>query len=187
MTAAGELKIVFTGPMGAGKTTAIAAVSDFAPVRTEVANNDQETLAKESTTVALDLGQLGLEDGTIVRLYGTPGQSRFPFMWEILGSGAIGVILLLDGSSPLMAAELRTYAEVFRRIAPNQPLVVGVGRTAAHDDRQIEACRTALTAMGCVAPVLSVDVRERADVLLVIETLLTMLEARAAEVGTDVH
>ena len=52
---AGEFKIVFTGPMGAGKTTAIAAVSDFAPVRTEVANNDQETFAKESTTVALEV------------------------------------------------------------------------------------------------------------------------------------
>src|SRR5262245_51617689 len=187
MNTAGELKIVFTGPMGAGKTTAIAAVSDFAPVRTEVANNDQETFAKESTTVALDLGQLGLEDGTIVRLYGTPGQSRFSFMWEILGRGAIGVILLLDGSSPDMCVELRTYAEVFRRIAPDQPLVIGVGRTPAHDDRFIEACRTTLATMGCTAPVLSVDVRERADVLLIIETLLTMLEARAAEVGIDVH
>ena len=122
-----------------------------------------------------------------MRLYGTPGQSRFSFMWEILGRGAIGVILLLDGSSPDMCTQLRTYAEVFRRIAPDQPLVIGVGRTAAHNDHQIENCRVTLAAMGCVAPILSVDVRERADVLLIIETLLTMLEARAAEVGNDVH
>ncbi len=37
----GEFKIVFTGPMGAGKTTAIAAISEIAPVKTEVDNTDQ--------------------------------------------------------------------------------------------------------------------------------------------------
>ncbi len=187
MSAADELKIVFTGPMGAGKTTAITAVSDFAPVRTEVGNNDQESFAKASTTVALDLGQLGLDDGTIVRLYGTPGQDRFSFMWEILGRGAIGVILLLDGSSPDMCAHLRTYAEVFRRVAPEQPLLVGIGRTSPHDDRPLDACNAVLAEMGCSAPVLSVDVRRRDDVLLIVEILLAMLEARIAEVAHDVH
>jgi signal recognition particle receptor subunit beta len=187
MSTSEELKIVFTGPMGAGKTTAISVVSDFPPVRTEVGNNDQERFAKASTTVALDLGQLGLDDGTIVRLYGTPGQIRFSFMWEILGRGAIGVILLLDGSSPDMLANLRTYAEVFRRVAPDQPLLIGIGRTSGHDDRQVEACAQVLAEMDCVAPVLSVDVRKRDDVLLIIEILLAMLEARMAEAANDVH
>ena len=71
-----ELKIVFTGPMGAGKTTAIRAISDAPPVSTEVANTDQAACAKEMTTVAMDYGQLLLDDGTSVRLYGTPGQDN---------------------------------------------------------------------------------------------------------------
>src|SRR5262245_30126910 len=79
-----ELKIVFAGPMGAGKTTAICAISDVPPVSTEVRNTDQRVCAKEATTVALDFGQLRLEDGTVVMLYGTPGQERFSFMWDIL-------------------------------------------------------------------------------------------------------
>ena len=33
-------KILFIGPMGAGKTTAIAAVSDVAPIATDVLNTD---------------------------------------------------------------------------------------------------------------------------------------------------
>lgn len=176
-----ELKIVFTGPMGAGKTTAIAAVSDFAPVSTEMHNNDQQSFAKESTTVGLDLGQLGLEDGTVVRLYGTPGQERFSFMWDIVGRGAVGVILLLDGSSPALLADLKTYAEAFRRIAPRQPFVIGVGRTRTEENTQIEACLGVLEQLQFAAPIFSVDVRKREDVLLLIETLLATLEVREPE------
>lgn len=178
MSSAGELKIVFTGPMGAGKTTAIAAVSDIPPVATEMHNHDQESFAKEATTVALDLGQIGLDDGTVVRLYGTPGQERFSFMWEIVGRGSMGVILLLDGSSPNVLAELRKYATAFRRIAPEQPFIVGVGRTRPADDEQLDACAEVLQSLQFSAPIFSVDVRRRADVLLLIETLLASLELR---------
>src|SRR3990170_5315019 len=130
--------------MGAGKTTAITAVSDITPVSTEMRNHDQESFAKDATTVALDLGQLSLEDGTVVRLYGTPGQERFSFMWEIAGRGAMGVILLIDGSSVNALSDLRTYATVFRRIAPDQPFIVGVGRTGPDDVELLDACAQAL-------------------------------------------
>lgn len=178
-----ELKIVFAGPMGAGKTTAITAVSDGPPVSTEAVNNDQLAFAKEFTTVGLDFGQLKFADGTVVRLYGTPGQERFSFMWEIVGSGAIGTILLLDASSPTAMSDLRAQAQVFHRMAPQQPFVIGVGRTDPADDRHIEACTRVLAEIGVSAPVFSVDVRKRADVLLLIETLLAILEARATELA----
>ena len=183
MSTAQELKIVFAGPMGAGKTTAISAVSDLPPVSTEVTNNDQRAFAKEFTTVGLDFGQLSLADGTIVRLYGTPGQERFSFMWEIIGAGAIGTILLLDATSSTVLTDLRTQAQVFLHVAPEQPFVVGVGRTDPADDRHIDACTRVLAGLGVSAPVLSVDVRKRADVLLLIETLLAVLEARASELA----
>ena len=183
MSTAQELKIVFAGPMGAGKTTAISVVSDVPPVSTEVVNNDQAAFAKEFTTVGLDFGRIALEDGTVVRLYGTPGQERFSFMWEIIGAGAIGTILLLDASSSTAMSDLRAQAEVFRRVAPEQPFVIGVGRTDPADDAHIEACTRILAEVGVSAPVLSVDVRKRADVLLLIETLLAILEARAPELA----
>ena len=178
MTNEQEIKIVFTGPMGAGKTTAIRSISDIPPVSTEVDNTDRASFDKESTTVALDYGQLLLEDGTAVRLYGTPGQERFSFMWEILCAGAIGVILLIDGSSANALRDLRTYAEAFQRINPNQPFVIGVGRMAG-DGQQLDEYAQALAARGIIAPVFDVDVRVREDVLLLIETLLCILEAQA--------
>jgi signal recognition particle receptor subunit beta len=182
-----ELKIVFAGPMGAGKTTAIRAISDIPPVSTEVDNNDRTSCDKESTTVALDYGQLLLEDGTAVRLYGTPGQGRFSFMWEILCSGAIGVILLIDGSSATALSDLHTYAEDFHRLNPSQPLVIGVGRATDADGRQLDEYARVLASRGIVAPVFNVDVRQREDVLLLIETLLCILEAQAPEAGHAAH
>jgi signal recognition particle receptor subunit beta len=182
-----ELKIVFTGPMGAGKTTAITAISDIPPVSTEVGNNDKESHAKESTTVALDYGQLLLDDGTTVKLYGTPGQQRFAFMWEILCSGAMGVVLLIDGSSENALEDFRTYVEAFHRISPDQPFVIGVGRPAASDSGQFAEFMRILAEHGIVAPVFGVDVRNREDVLLLIETLLCILEAQVEGTADAVH
>jgi signal recognition particle receptor subunit beta len=182
-----ELKIVFAGPMGAGKTTAIRAVSDSPPISTEVDNNDRAACDKVSTTVALDYGQLLLEDGTAVRLYGTPGQDRFSFMWEILCRGAIGVVLLIDGSSATALSDLRTYAEDFHRLNPSQPLVIGVGRATSADGRQLDEYAQVLAARGIVAPVFNVDVRQREDVLLLIETLLCILEAQLPEADRAAH
>ena len=182
-----EIKIVFAGPMGAGKTTAIRSISDTPPVSTEVNNTDRAAYDKESTTVALDYGQLLLDDGTAVRLYGTPGQERFSFMWEILCSGAIGVILLIDGSSATALTDLRTYAETFHRSNPNQPFVIGVGRTAPEDAARLVHYAESLAARGIVAPVFDVDVRKREDVLLLIETLLCILETRVPEADHATH
>jgi signal recognition particle receptor subunit beta len=180
-----ELKIVFTGPMGAGKTTAIGAISDAPPVSTEVRNTDRQAHSKEFTTVALDFGQMLLEDGTAVRLYGTPGQQRFSFMWEILCRGAIGVILLIDATSATATEDLHSFVETFQRFTPDQPLVIGVGRVPQGESEPLERFERVLASEGVLAPVFGVDVRKRDDVLLLVETLLCILETRIEEPTDD--
>lgn len=93
-----EYKILFTGTMGAGKTTAIAAISEMSPVMTDVLNSDA-SVAKARTTVGLDFGVLTLDSGDRVRLFGTPGQTRFDFLWKILAKNALGLIILTDNSA----------------------------------------------------------------------------------------
>jgi len=79
-----EHVILFAGPMGAGKSTAIATLSDIEVVTTEAANTERHVVDKETTTVALDYGEITIGDDEKVRLYGVPGQKRFDFMWTIL-------------------------------------------------------------------------------------------------------
>lgn len=173
-------KIVFTGTMGAGKTTAIAAISDTPPVMTDVPNSDP-TSGKPMTTVGLDFGQVRLEGGEQVRLFGTPGQERFDFLWRILARNAIGVVVLVDNSRPDPLADMATYLEAFRAELDVMACVIGVGRTEQHASPTIDDFVDALAARGLVLPVLAVDVRQRDDVLLLVDTLLAQIEANHAD------
>ncbi|HEU4665421.1 MAG TPA: GTP-binding protein [Dokdonella sp.] len=174
-----EFKIVFTGPMGAGKTTAIAALSEVEPVRTEVENSDRVAHAKASTTVGFDFGRITLSDGSVVRLYGTPGQPRYRFMWDILGRGAAGVIVLIDASAPGALVQLDLFVDAFMPHVVQGALVVGVGRTDSPGSPGTDAFAARLDARGIVAPVLSVDVRRQADVMMLVRTLVCILASHA--------
>jgi signal recognition particle receptor subunit beta len=182
-----EIKIVFAGPMGAGKTTAIRALSDQPPVCTEVTSTEHKQGTKDTTTVALDFGQLALEDGTAVRLYGTPGQERFSFMWEILCKGSLGVILLVDGRSATALTDLEMYLDMLREVGPTQPFVIGVGRLPVDCGPELDRLASALAARDVAVPVFGVDVRNREDVLLLVETLLCILEMRTPERLDGLH
>jgi signal recognition particle receptor subunit beta len=168
-------KILFTGPMGVGKTTCIGALSEIPPVTTEAVNTDQETAAKATTTVALDYGELTLEGEEKVRLVATPGQLRFDFMWSILAKGALGVIVLIDNSLADPLGDLQTYLGHFSEFARGSRMVVGVTRTETHAVPTVESYYQYLSGLGLSLPVLSVDVRRRSDALMLIDVLLSEL------------
>ena len=171
-------KIVFTGPPGAGKTTAIMALSDKPPVDTDVRNTDA-SLSKRVTTVGLDFGLIDLGSGQSVRLFGTPGQPRFKFLWSVIASDALGLVILNDNSLPDPLAELATYLDAFKELLPATNCVVGVGRLPGNPSPSIDDYCDLLAARGLMVPVLAVDVRIRADVLMLIEVVLAQAETRA--------
>lgn len=171
-----EYKLVFTGTMGAGKTTAIAAISETPPVSTDVHNSDR-SVAKARTTVGFDFGQLTLESGDRVRLFGTPGQLRFDFMWRILVRDALGLIILVDNSRPDPLADFRTYLDGFAEQLQQIPCVVGIGRTETHRQPGVDDYARCVGERGLMLPVLPVDVRRRDDVLLMVQTLLAQIAA----------
>ena len=51
---------------------------------------------KTTTTVAMDFGRVTVDDSLVLYLFGTPGQSRFWFMWDELARGAVGAVVLVD-------------------------------------------------------------------------------------------
>lgn len=171
-----EYKILFTGTMGAGKTTAIGAVSETPPIVTDVENNDLSH-SKARTTVGLDFGQFTLDNGDRIRLFGTPGQSRFDFLWKILSKNALGMIILSDNTRPDPLADLRVYLEGFSDDLKSMPCAIGVGRLDQSPSPSLDDYIDELARHNLVLPVLEVDVRKREDVLLLIDTLLAQLEA----------
>lgn len=173
-----EFKIVFTGTTGAGKTTAIAAVSDVAPTATEARNTDP-SVAKATTTVGLDYGELVLADGETLRLYGTPGQERFEFMWQIIGRGALGLVILIDNSRPAPLTDFARYLSGFAELLRDAPCVVGVGRTEAHPSPGLDAFVRVAARHGVTCPVVAVNVTRRDDVLQLVDLLLWQLTAHA--------
>lgn len=174
-----DYKIVFLGPMGAGKTTAIAAISTRPPVATEVRNTDLAAHAKASTTVALDYGEVNLDDGGTLRLYGVPGQSRFAFMWPMVGKGALGAVLLIDATRADCLASLDPFLDTFDALFRAGRAVVGVGRSQEAGARSVDDVTAHLAERGLFAPIFSVDVRQRGDVHLLLDVLFVQIEAQA--------
>ncbi|GGO39350.1 GTP-binding protein [Deinococcus humi] len=125
MTAFGPpLKLVISGPVGAGKTTFVQTISETPVVATEA--EASEDIGKQYTTVAFDFGTLRL-DGQDVHLYGTPGQDRFNFMWEVLCEGALGLVLLVAGNRPQDFTHARNMLDFITSRIP-VPFLVGVTR-----------------------------------------------------------
>jgi hypothetical protein len=122
------LKIVITGTYAAGKTSFIRAISEIDPVDTDVSTTvASERELKQNTTVALDFGIITVSEEVRLYLFGTPGQDRFNFMWEILSQGCIGYIVLVDSCRPAHFAEARLLIERFAEIT-SAPFVVAASK-----------------------------------------------------------
>ena len=107
------VKVVVTGPFAAGKTQFIRAVSEIDVVSTERRITDETSRTKRETTVALDFGRISVDKDLMLYLFGTPGQRRFDFMWEILAEGMLGFVVLADSTRPETFKETREIIDVF--------------------------------------------------------------------------
>jgi hypothetical protein len=169
-------KIIFTGPVGAGKTTAIAAVSDTPAVSTDARASDMTRSRKSSTTVAMDYGLMKLEGGEKVHLYGTPGQERFDFMWSILTEGGLGLVLLLDDSRADPLGDMAFFVKAFGGFIRKTQLAVGVTKTDLRPRSRLGIYHERLTRSGMLVPTFEIDARRRSDVILLLEALFFALD-----------
>ena len=127
------VKMVVTGPFNSGKTAFIQTVSEIDVVATERKITAEAEKVKESTTVAMDFGRITVDDELVLYLFGTPGQKRFDFMWEILSEGMLGFIVMVDSTRP----------ETFRAYAPT-PYIVAANKQDRADSWDIDDMRIAL-------------------------------------------
>ncbi|MEL7644235.1 MAG: ATP/GTP-binding protein [bacterium] len=138
-----NLKIVVTGPFNAGKTEFIRSVSEIDVVNTERRISSAAEKVKETTTVAMDFGRITVDEDLVLYLFGTPGQKRFDFMWEILSEGMLGFVVMVDSTRPETFREARSILETFRRYAQT-PYVVAANKQDSKDAWETEDLRIAL-------------------------------------------
>ena len=168
-------KVIFAGPVGVGKTSAIAAVSDIPLTATEALDTDETMSIKDNATVAMDYGIISMDDGDKIHLYGTPGQERFSFMWDILTLGGIGLILLLNNRSDDPLEDLEFYLNTYKGFINEREVVIGVSRMDERPRPGLYTFQTKLEQMGMRSPVFEVDARSKDDMKMLLMALMAML------------
>jgi small GTP-binding protein len=179
-TSGQAVKIVVTGPFAAGKTTLIRTISEITVLSTEKDITDHTRSRKSETTVAMDFGRITIDRDLVLYLFGTPGQDRFDFMWEILGEGMLGYILLLDATREDSLDESIGILAAFRRMA-KVPFVVALNRVEGLDPAEEQRVRDVLQ-LDRDVPVLPCDATDRESVKSV---LLALLYAVVDQIDTQ--
>ncbi|MBD2103578.1 ATP/GTP-binding protein [Leptolyngbya sp. FACHB-261] len=126
------LRIVVTGTVGSGKTTFIRSISEIEVVDTDRTATDVTAQLKSQTTVALDFGRMTIPPGLSLHLYGTPGQPRFDFMWDILIRKAHAYVLLVAANRPdhfRLAHQILS----FMQERSKRPMLIGLTHTDCPD------------------------------------------------------
>lgn len=119
------MNLVVTGPVGAGKSTYIRAISEIEVVDTDRQATDEVANLKQNTTVSMDFGTLQFGPEMALHIYGTPGQTRFDFMWEILIERAHAYILLIAAHRPGEFHHARRIMNFMNRQA-QIPMIIGI-------------------------------------------------------------
>lgn len=173
-----EYKIVVLGPMGAGKSTLVQALAGGRGVNTDMRNSDPRA-QKALTTVAMDCGDIALPGGDRLRLYGTPGQRRFAFLWPILLEGASGAIVLADAATDTTRDLAISHLEAITRYSPSLPVVIGLTRQDSLSVSQVSDCGHWLQSTAPSLPAIPVDPRKPQQVLTLMDVLMSQIECQS--------
>jgi signal recognition particle receptor subunit beta len=169
------VKIVVAGGFGVGKTTTVGAISEIAPLTTEAEmtavavgiDTPAPMSGKTTTTVAMDFGCVTIDKSLKLYLFGTPGQSRFGFMWDDLSRGALGALVVVDSGR---LDDCYPAIDYFERA--EVPFVVAVNAFDGCLVHSLDEVRWAL-AIDERVPVIGFDARDR---LSVRDALLVVLD-----------
>ncbi|MCF6319539.1 MAG: hypothetical protein L3J83_09740 [Proteobacteria bacterium] len=175
-------KIVLLGSPGSGKTTAIQSISNGKALNSDVSATDSVARDKAKTTVGIDYAEVLVPDGTgeknrKIALFGTPGQVKFNFIWDVVGKNADAFIILLDMSRPEPLSYLKFYYKFLREELSKTSQVYC---TLTHCENCAENIQEVLNCIKRELPKLSgvyqIDAREKEDITTVLTDICPQTE-----------
>ncbi|MCB1915621.1 MAG: hypothetical protein KDG52_07895 [Rhodocyclaceae bacterium] len=170
-----RFKIIFSGPAGAGKSAAIAAISDVTPVNALADADAADRNRASATNVGMEHGTTLLSDGSTLHLYGTTGEEPLEAARDTLMAGSTGLVLLIDGSREDPLADLVQFVGTFERFIAGTGLAIGVTHADRAGSLPLKEMAELLQQSGFgTVPVFEVDARDRRDVSMLIEALLNL-------------
>lgn len=169
------VKMVVTGALASGKSEFIKTISETDVVSTERKSTDEASLVKKETTVAMDFGRIVVSNDLVLHLFGTPGQKRFDFMWQMLSQGMLGMVVLVDSTRPDTFRETSRIIEFFTS-TQKAPYIVACNKQDLPDAWAPEDIRFSLRLPENIkiVPCVALDPRQVRSVLL--ELLYSILE-----------
>jgi signal recognition particle receptor subunit beta len=180
------VKTVVAGPFDGGEAQFIRFVSEMDVVSTESQISGDGGRVKEETAVAMDFGRITIDDDLILYPFGTPGQRRFDFVWEILSEGMLGSVVLIDSARPETVREARHILPVLRNYAPAR-YVLGANGQDVDESRLPEDLRIALKSHPAARVLLCVatDKQDVKHVILeLLHSILGTMDLKAVEWAT---
>lgn len=179
------MRLVVAGTPGAGKSTFVRTVSDIEVIDTDRSATDQTAQLKPKTTVAFDYGRFVFGSTLEVQVYGTPGQSRFNFMWDFLIQRAHTYILLVAAHRPNDFHYARQIL-LFMDQRVTIPMLIGITHTDCPG-----ACTTEeiMMRLGFLSsknrpPVIKVNPHERSSVVEAVMSSMALLVAQTSNISS---
>jgi uncharacterized protein len=180
------MRLVVAGTPGAGKSTFVRTVSDIEIIDTDRTATDQTAQLKSKTTVAFDYGRFVFGSTLEIQVYGTPGQSRFNFMWDFLIQRAHAYILLVAAHRPQDFHYARQIL-LFMNQRVKIPMLIGITHTDC-----IGACNTEeiMMKLGFLSsknrpPVIKVNPHERSSVVEAVMSSMALLVAETSNIPSS--
>ena len=144
-----DAEVVFIGPVGVGKTTAVQTLSSVPPINTEVmmfvGAEEFVHTSKTTTTVGIDYGMWVRPDGKVIGLFGTTGQDRFTDSRTPLLNPDAGIVIWLYGDSDTLGTDLGSWITTDEGLneikATLEQLELGHIRVTTADPRNIDDVR----------------------------------------------
>jgi uncharacterized protein len=169
------MRLVITGCVGAGKSTFIRSISEIEVVDTDRKATDEVSEMKQNTTVSMDFGTLSFGPDMSLHIYGTPGQSRFDFMWDILINKAHAYILLVAAHRPGEFHHARRILNFMNQRA-NIPMLIGVTHSDCSGAWSLENISIALGYLPDMPqpPLVLVNANEKESAIDAVVTLLQL-------------